>query len=206
MSGPDSGRQDPAPCVDTEAIDRIIEVAGDLIEGGESVSVRRVAQCSGVTRETVYRYFSSADSIVLAAAESAASEFLVELSTALREIAGPVDTVVEGIAITIEQLRADQRFALLFNATGRSRYLDEVTSPEAIAVGRSILDEVGVDWRDRGWTDAELDELVEFMLRTLQSFIVDPGEPPRTGAGLRCYLRRWVAPAVAVGADAANGP
>ncbi|GAA3701384.1 TetR/AcrR family transcriptional regulator [Gordonia hankookensis] len=198
------GRGASAPGDDAEAIDRIVQVAGDLIECGESVSIRRVAQRSGVTRETVYRYFSSADSIVLAAAESAAAAFILELSTALRETACPVDAVVEGIAITIEQLRADQRFALLFNATGRSRYLDEVTSPEAIGIGRSILDEVNVDWHVRGWSDTDLDELVEFMLRTLQSFIVDPGEPPRTGESLRCYLRRWVAPAVEVGADAAS--
>ncbi|MYR08416.1 TetR family transcriptional regulator [Gordonia sp. SID5947] len=198
------GWEDSTPVDDTSTIDRIVEVAAELIEADESVSVRRVAQRSGVPRETVYRYFSGADSIVLATAESAAAEFLLELSARLREIVSPADAVVEGIAITIEQLRANQRFALMFNAAGRSRYLDEVTSPEAIGLGRSIIDEVGVDWHAQGWNDADLDELVEFMLRTLQSFIVDPGEPARSGADLRLYLRRWVAPAVAAGAGAAN--
>lgn len=29
-----------------------------------------------------------------------------------------------------------------------------------------------------------------------QAFVVDPGQPPRTGTTLRAYLRLWVAPAV----------
>ena len=43
-------------------------------------------------------------------------------------------------------------------------------------------------------------QLVEQMLRSLQSFLVDPGAPPRSGADLRRYLHRWVGPAVTAGA------
>jgi hypothetical protein len=32
------------------------------------------------------------------------------------------------------------------------------------------------------------------MLRILQSFMIDPGRPPRTGTALREHLRRWIAP------------
>jgi hypothetical protein len=53
-----------------------------------------------------------------------------------------------------------------------------------------------VDWNGTGITDDRRDDLVEFMLRILQSFIVDPGRPPRSGAELRDYLRQWVAPAI----------
>ena len=35
------------------------------------------------------------------------------------------------------------------------------------------------------------------MLRLLQSFLVDPGHPPRSPAERRAYLRRWIAPAIA---------
>jgi hypothetical protein len=34
------------------------------------------------------------------------------------------------------------------------------------------------------------------MLRTLQSFILDPGGPSRHGKELRSFLYRWIAPAV----------
>ena len=53
-----------------------------------------------------------------------------------------------------------------------------------------------VDWAALGFDDDELNELAEYLLRIIQSFVVDPGRPPRTGARLRDYLRRWVAPAL----------
>lgn len=34
------------------------------------------------------------------------------------------------------------------------------------------------------------------MLRMLQSLIVDPGRPARTGKGLRSFLEDWIAPSV----------
>ena len=49
-----------------------------------------------------------------------------------------------------------------------------------------------VDWAGLGFTDADLDELAEHLLRIIQSFVIDPGRPPRRGEELRDYLRRWV--------------
>jgi hypothetical protein len=40
----------------------------------------------------------------------------------------------------------------------------------------------------RPYTDDKLDELVEIMLRTLQSLIVDPRRPACTGRRLRSFL------------------
>ncbi|MCC3331500.1 hypothetical protein LK455_27845 [Nocardia abscessus] len=71
-----------------------------------------------------------------------------------------------------------------------------VTSDTALAFGRSILERFAVDWDQAGIDSARLDELVEHMLRIVQSFVLDPGRPPRRGAELRAYLTTWVAPAV----------
>ena len=77
-----------------------------------------------------------------------------------------------------------------------SAFAAGVTSDIAIGFGRSILQRFDIDWPAAGFADRELDGLVEFMLRILQSLILDPGRPPRTGASLRQYLRECVAPAV----------
>jgi hypothetical protein len=66
----------------------------------------------------------------------------------------------------------------------------------AISFGRSILQRFDVDWAAAGFAEGRLDELVEIMLRTLQSLIVDPGRPPRTGLELRRFLEDWIAPSV----------
>ena len=50
--------------------------------------------------------------------------------------------------------------------------------------------------REAGFDEAELGQLSEHLLRVIQSFVIDPGRPPRAGDELRTYLRRWVGNAV----------
>jgi hypothetical protein len=71
-----------------------------------------------------------------------------------------------------------------------------LTAPSSIALGGKLLAGFGIDWSRVGLAEAEQLELVEHLLRTLQSFVLDPGDPARTGEELRAYLRRWVAPAL----------
>jgi hypothetical protein len=59
-----------------------------------------------------------------------------------------------------------------------------------------MLRRFDVDWTACGYSDTDLDELAEHLLRIIQSFVIDPGRPPRTGQALRVYLRRWVGGAV----------
>jgi hypothetical protein len=61
-----------------------------------------------------------------------------------------------------------------------------------------------VDWAGVGFTDADLDELAEHLLRIIQSFVIDPGRPPRKGDELRDYLRRWVGSAIPPSAAATS--
>jgi hypothetical protein len=55
-----------------------------------------------------------------------------------------------------------------------------------------MLRRFDVDWAAHGLDDDDLDELAEHLLRIIQSFVLDPGRPPRVGEELRSYLRRWV--------------
>ena len=59
-----------------------------------------------------------------------------------------------------------------------------------------MLRRFDVDWDAAGFSDDELNELAEHLLRIIQSFVIDPGRPPRTGEDLRDYMRRWVGSAV----------
>ncbi|MCH5642579.1 TetR/AcrR family transcriptional regulator [Gordonia sp. ABSL49_1] len=181
------------PASDSEAIERILRATCELMdEGSPNPSILQVAKRIGVTRQTIYRYFANSDELVRAAAEHSSVEFLDDLASALAGIGNVSEAVVESIAVTLEMLRSSKRFELLFTAGTDNVVIAAVTSPEAVALGRSIVDGFDVDWS--GWTEDDRNELVEHMLRTLQSFIVDPGHPPREGTELRCYLRRWVAP------------
>jgi hypothetical protein len=75
-------------------------------------------------------------------------------------------------------------------------HTEGVTSDVSLQFAHSMVRRFDVDWPSLGFTDDDLDELAEHLLRIIQSFILDPGRPPRTGEDLRDYLRRWVGSAV----------
>ena len=184
------------PADDDEAISRIIAATRRAIDERGTVSVSEVAQALGVTRQTIYRYFPTHEALMGATALSSVDGFLNRLAAHLGSITDPTEAVVEGIAYTFEQLTHDKYLSLVLQPGKASAFTAGVTSDMAISFGRSILQRFAVDWSAAGFTDGKLDELLEVMLRVLQSLIVDPGRPARTGANLRSFLQDWIAPSV----------
>jgi AcrR family transcriptional regulator len=187
-----------APASDEEAVARILAAAGRAIdERGADISIADVARTLGVTRQTVYRYFPSTEALLVEAAVHAAADFLERLATHLQGITDPVEAVAEAIATALEWLPKDKHIGLLVTPGRADAHSESVTSDVAQQFANAMLRRFDVDWTGLGFADHELDELAEHLLRIIQSFVVDPGRPPRTGEDLRAYLRRWVGGAVA---------
>jgi AcrR family transcriptional regulator len=186
-----------APATDDEAIARILDAAGKAIDtSGADFSIADIARTLGVTRQTVYRYFPSTDALLVAAAVHAADDFQGRMADHLRGITDPVEAVAEAIATALEWLPKDKHIGLLVMPGRATAHTEGVTSDVALQFANALLRRFDVDWAALGFTDDGLDELAEHLLRIIQSFIVDPGRPPRTGEDLRDYLRRWVGSAV----------
>jgi AcrR family transcriptional regulator len=186
-----------APATDDEAIARILDAAGKAIDArGADFSIADVARTLGVTRQTVYRYFPSTDALLVAAAVHAADDFQIRMAGHLRGITDPVEAVAEAIATALEWLPKDKHIGLLIVPGRPTAHTEGVTSDVALQFANALIRLFDVDWTGLGYTDDDLDELAEHLLRIIQSFILDPGRPPRTGEDLRDYLRRWVGGAV----------
>lgn len=180
------------PASDEEAIARILDAAGKAIEDhGADFSISDVARTVGVTRQTVYRYFSSTEALLVAAAVHAVDGFLDRLTAHLAGIHDPAEAVTEAVATALEWLPREKYIGLLM-VPGGAAHVESVTSDIALRFGRDMVGRLDVDWTAAGYGDADLDELAEHLLRIIQSFVVDPGRPPRRGDALRSYLRRWV--------------
>ncbi len=172
-----------APASDEEAIARILAAAGKAIdENGADISIADVARTLGVTRQTVYRYFPSTDALLVAAAEHAAIDFLDRMADHLQGITDPVDAVTEAVATALEWLPKDKHIGLLIVPGRADEYTESVTSDVALQFANSMVRRFDVDWAAAGFHDDELNELAEYLLRIIQSFVIDPGRPPRTGA------------------------
>jgi AcrR family transcriptional regulator len=186
-----------APATDDEAVARILAAANEAIDNrGADFSIADVARTLGVTRQTVYRYFPSTDALLLTAATQAATGFLDRLAAHVSAITDPVEAITEGIATALEWLPADKHIGLLLGRDRGNRFTAEVTSEVALQFANAMLRRFDIDWAAAGLTDDDLTELGEHLLRIIQSFVVDPGRPPRHGKRLRDYLRRWVGGAV----------
>ena len=191
-----------APATDEEAIARILDAAGQAIDvRGADFSIADVARTLGVTRQTVYRYFPSTDALLVATGVHAASGFLDRLAAHLQGITDPADAVAEAVATALEWLPEDKHLGLLVVPGRPNPHTESVTSDVALDFAHSMVRRFDVDWAGLGFTDADLDELAEHLLRIIQSFVIDPGRPPRHGDELRDYLRRWVGSAIQPSAE-----
>lgn len=189
------------PSTDDEARARILEVTRRRLAEVGATTTSEIAELLGVTRQTVYRYYATTEDLLNAAAMDAVAELVSHLGAHVREhlveTGGDAgDAAAEVVAYVYEHLRDDPALNRLI-APGRiSTTLAGLTAPSSIALGRSLLAELPVDWAEAGVEGDEQRELVEHLLRTLQSLVIDPGDPERSPAELRAYLKRWVSPAV----------
>lgn len=180
------------PGSDEEAVARILEAAGKAIEErGADFSISDVARTVGVTRQTVYRYFSSTEALLVAAAVHDVDGFLDRLTAHLAGVTDPSEAVTEAVATALEWLPREKYIGLIM-VPGGSTHIQSVTSDIALRFGRDMVCRLDVDWAAAGYDDTDLGQLSEHLLRIIQSFVLDPGRPPRGGDELRSYLRRWV--------------
>lgn len=186
------------PASDAEAIERILDAADKIIdERGPAMRIADVARALGVTRQTVYRYFHGTQALLLASAMRSADGFLDRMAAHLKGVTDPVVAITEGMAFAVEELASDKQVEFVLNQRHRGGQKVSIISDTALAFGRSMLHRYDIDWERFGFDEAGLDELNEFSLRVLHSFLADPGRPPRSGADLRRYLTRWIGPAIA---------
>ena len=189
------------PADATEARARILMATRERLSEVGTTSTAEVAEHVGITRQTVYRYFPTTEDLLNAAATEAVAELTADLVDHVRAhvtvTAGDAgDAVVEGLAYVFEHLRGDPALNRLIAPGRLGTTVADLTSSSSIDLGRTLIAGFGIDWDELGRDEARQRELVEHLLRTLQSLILDPGDPVRTGPELREYLQRWLAPAL----------
>ncbi|MFL6022478.1 MAG: TetR/AcrR family transcriptional regulator [Marmoricola sp.] len=184
-----------------EARSQILAATRQRLAESGTTNISEVADVLGVTRQTVYRYFPTTEDLVDAAALDAVAELTGRLGDHVRRHLARTggdagDAAVEVVAFVYEHLRDDPALNRMLAPGRLSSTVAGLTSPESIALGRELLAGFGLDWAELGLDDDAQRELVEHLLRMLQTLVLDPGSPPRSGNEVRAYLQRWLAPAL----------
>lgn len=185
------------PTSDEEAIARILDAVDDVIaEHGSAIRLADVARRLGVTRQTVYRYFPNADALLIASAMRAVNGFIDQVVHHVSGLNDPVTAIVEIISFAVEHLTGDPQLESLLTRTPEGEAAVSLTSDTAIVFCLSAFHRLDVDWELHGFDTAALRELAEMTLRTVQSILIDPGQPQREGLTLRRFVARWLGPAI----------
>lgn len=176
------------PSTPAEARRVLLDAAGACVERlGRKAGLTDVAAEAGVTRQTVYRYFDDTDDLFRSAAALASGGFLERLRASVRRYDTFEDRVVQCLVFTIREMGSDPHLGALTPAQ------DQFTMGYVLDLGfvqdeATLLADGALDM-----SRADLDELAEFMLRLLYSFLTDRG-PERDEQALRLTLTRWLVP------------
>lgn len=185
------------PADDDEARKRIIDATLRVVDrkGPAATTLTDVADSLGITRRTVYRYFSGTEALFTAVAEVALDGFVAQIEKTTAGLDAHAQ-LIEVVAYIIERLPLEPQLALLLANDRTHAFSRSMLEPDEIARCRVILQHSRIDWAALGYDKRSINELVEFLLRIIQSMVVAPTSPPRTPKQLRGFLQRWIGPAI----------
>lgn len=186
------------PADDGQAVARIVASTVRLVQehGATGTTLSAVAEDVGITRRTLYRYFEGVDNLFAAVGDHAFATYQARLAAATEHLRDPAGLAVESVAWIIETMADEPLLTLLLDVGHTQTFTRTMLSPEIVASCRGILLQRRVDWSAVAPTEQAMDELVEYLLRLIQSLVIAPPEPPRSPADLRRFLARWIEPAL----------
>lgn len=185
------------PADDDEARKRIIEATMRVIDrrGPAATTLADVADSLRITRRTIYRYFAGTEELFTAVAVQALDGFVSHVDDLVAGL-DVGEQLIEIVAYIIERLPHEPQLALLLAHDRANSLARNMVDRDAIVRCREILQHSRIDWAAVGCDEDSIDELVEFLLRIIQSMVVAPSSASRSPQELRDFLRRWIAPSL----------
>lgn len=179
-----------------ETQQRIVDAAVACVKrwGIEKVTLNDIAREAGVTRPTVYSYFSNRDEVVQFALLQSAYVFAQKLLRHIENYTQPEMRVIEAMMFSLKQLPKEPSLALMSDS-GLAEILNEnaLRQAEGNEIRRGIFRLIfaGVDV-----DDSELDELTEVASRFLMSLLTMKSNKQRSEKEMRSFLCRRLLPAL----------
>jgi AcrR family transcriptional regulator len=178
---------------------RILDAGLHQLElfGLRRTTMEDIARRAGVSRVTVYRYFSSKDELLDAVLLRELSRHLDELRAVLAPLESDEDRIVEGFGYIVRALRGNVLLQRLVR--GESELvLPQLTTEGGsfLALIRSFLTEGLLPWVPEGVSRYEVTVMAEITVRLLVSFLLTPEtaielDDPQA---VRAAARRYVLP------------
>jgi TetR/AcrR family transcriptional regulator len=182
-----------------DPVDTIIAAAQRcyLARGISATGMQEVAECAGMARSTVYRYFPGRDDLLVATIKHEMEQLNARIRKKLAKYPNPADQVVEGMVLAIKEVPRRPLLRAVFASEEDSRARQAIWSSDVIVrFGEELMDHVIRPAQSAGLLqDAVRPEvLVEWVYRLLLSFLTLPSNWIRSDAQLRATLRALLVP------------
>ncbi len=181
---------------------RVLEAALRCLESSDyqRVSMETIAREANVGRATMYRHFESRDDVLIGVVLSETRRVLGGLVPTARAQPDLASSLVELVALVVESGPNEPTIAALVSRGNYlfSRNLLVDSSAELFAITGESVDALIAGREHELRDEVTRDEVVEWILRTTISLLTVRGPSRRSAAELRDYLRRMIAPAIAV--------
>jgi TetR/AcrR family transcriptional regulator len=180
-------------------VDTIIAAARRcyLSSGISATGMKEVADCAGVARSTVYRYFPGRDDLLVATIKQEMEQLNIRIRKKLAKFPDPADQVVEGLIVAIKEVPRQPLLRAVFASEGDSRARKAVWSSDVIvSFGEEMMDHVIRPARDAGLLQDGVppEVLVEWVYRLLLSFLTLPSNWVQSDVQLRATLHALLVP------------
>lgn len=197
------GAQTPSSPADArERLVDATEICLDRI-GVAKATVDDVATQAQVSRATVYRYFRNRDELVLAVMlrelERSYDRSLHEFAATATDATTAAEAIVEAAAYLLATIRGNAKLQLFLGPGFSTATATVQGASEALfaSVGADLRPEL-LAAQERGVlrSDVTVDDLAEWIVRTIISLLTVPGPRPRTPADDRRLLADFLVPAL----------
>jgi TetR/AcrR family transcriptional regulator len=181
---------------DEEARRRLLEAAGRCIvrQGNAQIRMAEVADEAGVSRSTLYRYFSNRDEVLLGLMLARIDTALGDLVRSLRHPDDPVRSLPEMVLARVESVEGNPLNEALFAA-------ESTAVPTALEMGSEPIVKVLLAhyepllqrWKQAGRLYADLDprSIVEW-IHTTTLFLLAPSWRHRSAPDKRKFVAQFL--------------
>lgn len=165
--------------------------------GIEKTGMQDIAKQAKVARSTIYRYYATADELLLALITTEMRDVNQQLGKKLARFERPEDTIVEGLLIAIKTIPRHPLLSQVFAGDDGSALRQKVwNSPAIVALGNDLMATVMQTALAHGQLQRAVrsEVLIEWVYRILLSFLSLPSNWIKTEKQLRETLHTLLIP------------
>lgn len=166
--------------------------------GLEKTGVGDIASAAGVSKPTIYNYFSSRDELLQSALGRAGRALGERIIEHARSFETPADQVVEAVLFCLREIPNEPGLAVTTRSQSDGFGARAALRPAGIAIAQHALGEIFAHRTD---LLEDLDEVAEILVRWLLSLLALDGPAPRREDELRALLHRRMIPGLGLGAN-----